>query len=174
MANLPAADLSTVPATGPNGPEFRRAMRQLAGAVSVVTMGSGMKRNGLTATSVTSLTAEPPCLLVCINRSSSAALSLREAGAFAVNVLSADQQHIADRFAGRSGAFGAAKYADADWTELSTGTPILRGALASIDCRVDNVMEWHTHVIVIGRVEALADRDDAGSLIYFRGGYAAL
>ncbi|MBG1233856.1 flavin reductase family protein [Aestuariivirga litoralis] len=165
---------SPPPVSEATGAEFREAMRQLAGGVSVVTTGRGRLRTGLTATSVTSLSAEPPSLLVCINKSSSALLTLRETKTFAVNILSAGQQDIADRFAGRSGVFGAARYAGADWDSLATGTPVLEGALANLDCRVENISEWNSHAIVIGRVVAIKTPGGNSPLVYWRGNYAGI
>src|SRR3954454_6489279 len=72
-----------------SSPDFRSAMRELAGGISVVTAGSPTERTGLTASSVTALSAEPPALLVCVNRSSSTFPVIERRGAFAVNVLSA-------------------------------------------------------------------------------------
>ena len=156
------------------GLEFREAMRQLAGGVSVVTTGKGRLRTGLTATSVTSLSAEPPSLLVCINKTSSALLTIRESQSFAVNILTRDHQDIADRFAGRAGTFGAARYEGADWEQLATGTPVLGGALANLDCRLENISEWHSHAIVIGRVVSIRTSAASSPLVYWRGAYAGL
>jgi flavin reductase (DIM6/NTAB) family NADH-FMN oxidoreductase RutF len=167
-----AATLSPLPEA--TGVEFREAMRQLAGGVSVVTTGRGRLRTGLTATSVTSLSAEPPSLLVCINKASSALLTLRQTNSFAVNILAQDQQEIADRFAGRSGVFGAARYHGAEWSHLATGTPVLDGALANLDCQIENISEWHSHAIVIGRVVAIRTAAGESPLVYWRGGYTGL
>jgi hypothetical protein len=81
---------------------FREAMRHLAGGVCIVTVGAGGDRAGVTATSVSSLCAEPPTLLVCVNRASPCYAALTRFGAFAVNVLSADQREFAERFASGS------------------------------------------------------------------------
>lgn len=81
---------------------FRAAMRHLAGGVSVITTGSGAERNGLTATSVSSLSAEPPTLIVCINRQASAWPLIARHRAFGVNVLGSDQIEIGERFSGRT------------------------------------------------------------------------
>lgn len=170
--SAPAAVLAASPEA--TSAEFREAMRQLAGGVSVVTTGRGRQRTGLTATSVTSLSTEPPSLLVCINKTSSALLTLRETKCFAVNILARDQQEIADRFAGRAGIFGAARYHGAEWSHLSTGTPVLDGALANLDCRVENISEWHSHAIVIGRVATIRTMGNESPLVYWCGSYAGL
>src|ERR1700737_1538566 len=97
---------------------FREAMGQLASGVCVVTFGSGGERTGLTATSVASLSADPPSLLVCVNRAASRHRSVQSHGEFVVNVLAADQREIADRFGGAAGLEGAARFLDGRWLEL--------------------------------------------------------
>ncbi|MDR3466293.1 MAG: flavin reductase family protein [Xanthobacteraceae bacterium] len=153
---------------------FRSAMRQLAGGVSVVTVGRGAEISGMTVTSVTSLSAEPPSLLVCVNRGASSWPLLEKHRAFAVNILNADQQDIADRFAGRHGVSGAARFDGARWTTLVTGTPVLADCLASLDCRVEEVIERHSHAIVIGRVAAVRAGERTAALAYWHGDYVAL
>jgi len=153
---------------------FRAAMRQLAGGVSIVTVGQGSEISGMTATSVTSLSAEPPRLLVCINRAASSWPLLERHRSFAVNILDADQQDIADRFAGRHGVGGAARFEGAPWITLRTGAPVLPTALAALDCRVEEVIERHSHAIVIGDVAAVRVHDRGAALAYWRGDYVAL
>ncbi len=150
---------------------FRQAMRRLAGGVGLITVGTGDDRTGLTATSVTSLSADPPRLLVCINRSASAWPILKEYGAFGVNLLDANQQDLADRFAGKSGEKGAARFAGARWKSLVTGAPLLNGALAAIDCTIEEIIERHSHAIVIGRIEAVELGDWSDPLLYWSGVY---
>jgi flavin reductase (DIM6/NTAB) family NADH-FMN oxidoreductase RutF len=175
-----AAMLKTVPtsepAPAPTEPrdEFRAAMRELAGAVSVISAGQGERRAGFVATSVSSLSAEPPTLIVCVNRASSSWPILREATSFGVNVLSASHRELAHRFAGRTGAEGAARYEGARWTALRTGAPLLTDALASFDCAVEEIIERHTHAIIIGRVEAVRRNGGGGALVYWRGDYDQL
>jgi flavin reductase (DIM6/NTAB) family NADH-FMN oxidoreductase RutF len=153
---------------------FRSGMRELAGAVRVITIGEGEDRTGLTATSVTSLSVEPPSLLVCVNRSASAWPALRRHGAFAVNLLRAHHAMIADRFAGRHGLKGPARYDGASWLRLATGAPILEDALAAFDCEVEETIERHSHAIVIGRVVAVRLAKQADPLIYRRGAFEGL
>lgn len=153
--------------------ELKAAMRQLAGGVSVVTAGRGELRSGATVTSATALSMEPPTIIVNINRSSSVWPIISRHNHFCVNVLSVDQQHIADRFAGKDGLKGAARYDGAEWFELESGALALAGALASVDCAVEDVIERHTHAIIIGR--ALKIVSSAGEpLVYHNGGYRPL
>ena len=81
---------------------------------------------------------------------------------------------LADRFAGRSGVKGAARFAGSDWMTLVTGAPLLRDALACIDCEVEEVLERHTHAIVIGRVAAVRRGDGAPALVHWRGQFQRL
>ena len=150
---------------------FRQAMRRLAGGVGLITVGSGDDRAGLTATSVTSLSAEPPRLLVCINRNSSAWPLLAEYRSFGVKLLDAGQQDLADRFAGRGGEKGPARFSGARWKSLVTGTPLLEDALASFDCTVEEIIERHSHAIVIGRIEAVDLGHWSDPLLYWSGVY---
>lgn len=150
---------------------FRSAMRHLAGGVSIVTSGRGDERSGLTATSVSSLSMEPPSLIVCVNRSSSMISVLRDRRSFGVNILAAHHREVADRFAGRHGVSGADRFAGSDWIELVTGAPLLADALAAVDCTVDSIVDWNTHALVIGRVEAVRLHGGPQALAYWRGGY---
>lgn len=150
---------------------FRNAMRYLAGAVSVVTTGQGEQRTGFTATSVSSFSVSPPTLLVCLNRDSSSWPILHAHRSFCVNLLAHDQLHVADRFAGRGGAKGVARYEGAQWQQLATGALALSNALASIDCELEEAIDRHSHTILIGRVKAITLRDGADPLLYWHGAY---
>ncbi len=154
--------------------EFRLAMRELAGGVAVITVGEGKDRTGLTATSVSSFSAEPPRLLLCINQSSSSWPALKQYGRFGVNLLAQEQDAVADRFAGRGGIKGEARYEGAGWQTLATGAQLLDGALAAIDCEVEEAIIRHSHAIVIGAVKAIRLRSEASPLLYWRGGYQRL
>jgi flavin reductase (DIM6/NTAB) family NADH-FMN oxidoreductase RutF len=166
------------PALAPELPDaalaFRAAMRKLAGAVSVLTVGVGDGRTGLTATSVTSLSVEPPTLLITINRSGSSIGPVLQERAFAINVLRPHHQAIADQFAGKGGLKGAERYQGGDWTRLETGAPVLADALAAFDCVLEDAIERHSHVIVIGRVVASRITESAQPLLYWAGGYRSL
>jgi len=150
---------------------FRTAMRQLVGGVCVVTVGAGRTRGGFTATSVTSLSADPPMVLVCVNRGSSSYPVLLRERAFGINVLRADHQELADRFAGAGGLANEDRYAGARWQTLSTGVSVLADALAVIDCEVEDVIERASHGVVFGRVRSLASDTSGAALAYWRGGY---
>ena len=154
-------------------PTLKDAMRQLAGGVCVIAAGVGDERTGLTATSAVSLSVTPPTMIVCVIRDASALPVIRLHGHFCINVLGAQHRHVADRFAGRGGVKGVERYAEANWSALATGALALEGVLAAIDCQVQEFIERHSHVIVIGAVKALQVRPDR-PLLYGQGEYSAL
>ena len=161
--------------TVPAAARFRGAMRHLAGGVSVITVGRSEDITGMTVTSVSSLSVEPPTLIVSVNLNSSSWPLLRRYGAFGVNILNAVQLSLAERFSGKDGVKGADRFAGASWTTRgATGVPLLVDALAAFECEVENIIERHSHAIVIGRVLDLRASEAAGALVYWRGGYVAV
>jgi flavin reductase (DIM6/NTAB) family NADH-FMN oxidoreductase RutF len=154
--------------------DFRGAMRHLAGGVSVITVGRGNDITGMTVTSVSSLSVDPPTLIVSINRESSSWPLLKRYGFFGVNILTADQLDIAERFTGKGGLKGAARFAGAQWMSRASGVPLLDGALAAIDCEVEHIVERHSHAIVIGRVLDIQASTRTAALAYWQGQYVAI
>ncbi|MGY4425467.1 flavin reductase family protein [Bradyrhizobium quebecense] len=154
--------------------EFRGAMRHLTGGVSVITAGRGKEISGMTVTSVSSLSVEPPSLIVSINRAASSWPLIARHGVFGVNILTADQLDIAERFTGKGGLKGADRFTGAEWTTRATGAPLLVGALAAIDCEVEEVIERHSHAIVIGRVLDVIASERTAALAYWHGEYVAI
>ena len=154
--------------------DFRSAMRQLTGGVSVITAGRGREISGMTVTSVSSLSVDPPALTASINREASSWPLVQRYGFFGVNILTADQADIAERFAGKGGLKGADRFIGGQWTTGPSGVPLLESALAAIDCEVENVVERHSHAIVIGRVLDVAVSGRNAALAYWRGEYVAI
>jgi len=154
--------------------EFRGAMRHLTGGVSVITVGQGKDITGMTVTSVSSLSVDPPTLIVSINRESSSWPVLKRHGFFGVNILAANQLDVAERFTGKGGLKGADRFAGAQWTTRISGVPLLAGALAAIDCQVEDIVERHSHAIVIGRVLDIQTSGHTAALAYWQGRYVAV
>jgi len=154
--------------------DFRDAMRQLTGGVSVITSGRGRDISGMTVTSVSSLSVDPPALIVSINREASSWPRVKRYGFFGVNILTSDQIDIAERFTGKGGLKGADRFAGAHWTTRASGVPLLVGALAAIDCEVEDIVERHSHAIVIGRVLDVAVSARTAALAYWQGRYVAI
>ena len=154
--------------------DFRGAMRHLVGAVSVITAGRGNDITGMTVTSVSSLSIDPPTLIVSINRESSTWPVLKRYGVFGVNVLTSDQIDIAERFSGQNGLKGRERFVGGEWVARGPSAPLLVGASAAIDCEVEDVIERHSHAIVIGRVRDLTLSKQESSLAYWHGRYVAI
>ena len=151
---------------------FTDAMRQFPAAVNLVTTGSGAARAGLTATSVMSLTADPPQVGVAINKAAASHQSIHENAAFCINTLAAHHADLAGRFAGA--VKGAERFATGTWTTLVTGSPALEDALLCLDCRIVQEVDIGTHTLFVGRVEAIAKQPAFRALLYVDGDWAGL
>ena len=148
--------------------DFRLAMREFASGVAIVTCANGKERAGCTATALASLSLSPPSLVICLERSSSTLAILTQAGAFAVNILAAQHGALASRFAGGNGVEGEARFEEGDWSALETGAPALVDALASLDCRVEEIVARHTHAVVIGDVQTVRVGSKRSGLLHWR------
>jgi flavin reductase (DIM6/NTAB) family NADH-FMN oxidoreductase RutF len=91
-----------------------------------------------------------------------------------VNILTSDQLDIAERFTGKDGLKGAERFAGAEWFTRVSGVPLLSGALAAIDCEVEDIVERHSHAIVIGRVLDMQLSPRTAALAYWQGQYVAI
>ena len=164
---------TAVPDRPADADNLKAALRTLGGGVSIITAGEGEARTGATVTSATALSVEPARMLVSLNRSSSTWPVVSRFGHFAINIAGADHEALANQFAGRGGLRGPDRYRGADWTTAVSGAPLLVNAAAAIDCIVEEAIERHSHVLVIGKV--LAIRLGSGhSLLYQDGRYHAV
>jgi flavin reductase (DIM6/NTAB) family NADH-FMN oxidoreductase RutF len=161
---------TNIPGTHADVATVKRALRSLGGGVSVITAGRGEDRTGATVTSATGLSMDPPTMIVNINKSSSTWPAIERHGHYCVNILAVGQQEIANRFAGIGGVKGTARYEGAEWTTLVSGAPVLANALAAIDCEVEEIIERHSHAIILGRAVAVLS-GEGESLVYHNGGY---
>jgi flavin reductase (DIM6/NTAB) family NADH-FMN oxidoreductase RutF len=131
---------------------FRAAMARFPGAVTIVTALHGAERRGITATAVCSVSADPPSLLVCLNRQTGTCAAVHESGLFNVSLLPDEASPIALRFAGVGGVTGEEKFAAGDWTIDVRGLPVLAEASLSFSCEVAEVTEAGSHSIFIGQI----------------------
>ena len=154
--------------------DFIAGMRRLAAGVTIVTTRLDEIRAGLTATSVCSLTAEPPRLLVCVHRDADAHNIVLQSRLFAVNVLTPAQREIADHFGGRDESHGPGRFALGNWVPGATGAPLLAGAAASFECALVEAVAASTHSVFIGEVEAARFDEHAPALAYHDRTYHAL
>lgn len=164
-------DLTAPGSAAVDGQTFKQALRRLPGGVAVITVGEGDLRTGLTVTSAASFSANPPSVLICVNRDASAAPVIVRERRFGLSVPSAGQAAVAERFSGKGGAKGASRYEGANWRTLATGVLLLEGASAALDCVVDDIVERHSHLIIIGRVVGALTASGRGALIYCDGEY---
>jgi flavin reductase (DIM6/NTAB) family NADH-FMN oxidoreductase RutF len=141
-------------------------MSRVAGAVHVVTTQGEAGRAGFTATAVTTVTDDPPSLLVCVNTASRSAQALLTNGVFCVNALSAVDRALADVFAGRTGLQGPDRFSMGQWDVLSTGSPALLTSLVSFDCRVSDARVVATHHVIIGQIVKIRLGEPKAALVY--------
>jgi flavin reductase len=134
--------------------DFRSAMSQAVTGVNIVTTDGPEGRFGLTVSAVSSVSAEPPMLLVCVNQKSVACSAIEANGLFAINVLATDQQSAAETFSGSDAHGDAYTFNDEEWTSVITKSPVLKCAVATFDCKIEAVIPAATHTIFIGRVQA--------------------
>jgi len=152
--------------------QFKTGMRALAGAVNIITSAQAGHRYGMTATAVCSATADPPTVLVCINKLSVTHSAVNESGVFCVNVLRGEDSGLSTSFSGAQS--GEGRFKSRDWTRLSTGSPVLIDSLVSFDCRVVKKLAHGTHTIFLGHVERVLLGKRGKPLLYSEGQYAEL
>jgi flavin reductase (DIM6/NTAB) family NADH-FMN oxidoreductase RutF len=145
--------------------DFVSAMGQHVSSVCVITSAQNGKRVGLTATAMSSVCAEPPRLLVCVNKSGASHEMIAAAGTFCVNVLAEAQDKVAKAFAGMMGK-DFDRFSVGEWDELVTGAPALVNATAVFDCEVKQVIDQFSHSIFIGQVLAARHMKNQDTLLY--------
>lgn len=145
---------------------FKTAMRAFASSVLVVTTAWEGRRFGLTATSVCSLSMDPPSLIACVNKNAEAHDRIARSKSFCVNLLTEEQVDIARRFSGFDGHKGADRFDGTDWDMAEDGPPVLRGALAAFECRLVDRSECKSHSLFIGLVTRTHLGDARPPLIY--------
>lgn len=147
--------------------EFKVAMRNLAAGVTLITsVSNDLRRGGMTATAVSSLSASPPTLLVCVNRSASSHELIESSRKFCVNVLAKPQVELATAFGGALD--WESRFAFGRWGTLQTGAPVLQDALAAFDCELADTFTSGSHSIFVGRVVGVRHQEVEAPLMYFR------
>lgn len=149
--------------------QFKQVMRRFAASVNVITSADGAVRNGMTATAVCSVTAEPPSALIVVNKSNRSHPIIDRTRAFAVNVLSSGQKQVATNFASKL----ADPFAEVAHTMGKTGCPLIEGAEAHMECVVIEQVDVGTHTIFIGRIVSTWAADGE-PLLYHEGRYCGL
>ncbi|WP_336490810.1 flavin reductase family protein [Methylobacterium nigriterrae] len=149
--------------------EFKPVMRRFAACVNVITSVDGETKNGMTATAVCSVSADPPSVLIIVNKSSRSHALISRSQAFGVNVLSSEQEDIASHFASKS----ADPFAEIDHWIGRTGCPIICDADAYLECSVVKETDFGTHTIFIGQIVS-CDVSSKPPLLYHEGRFCGL
>ena len=150
--------------------EFRSVLGRFPSGVTVVTTLSGDGSDqGMTVSAFSSVSLEPPLILICIEKTASAYTALTTAASFVVNILSADQEQIARRFS----IVDIDRFEGVGFSRSAEGIAVLEDALGVIGCRRAATHDAGDHTIIVGEVEA-TQINDGGPLLYYRGGYAQL
>jgi flavin reductase len=150
---------------------FRHAMRRLATTIALVTAGEGDGWTGMAATAVMSVCAEPPTLLVAVNRTASIHPVMSEASHFCVNLLADRHKDLVAIFSGQKK--GLARFETGGWKAGPHGIACLSDALACLTCRTTQRIDVATHTLFLGEVEHVVNHDEISPLVWVDGGFAA-
>lgn len=147
--------------------QFRNCLGHFATGVTAVAAVVDGDPVGMAIGSFTSVSLDPPLVAFLPTKTSASWLAMRESGSFCVNILAADQMDTCAVMASRADD----KFADVAWRPGPTGSPIIEGSLAYIDCNIENVYDGGDHDIVVGRVVALDVSEAKDPMVFFTGGY---
>lgn len=145
---------------------FRSAMSSFAGAVNIVTTDGAHGRAGFTATAVCAVTDSPPTLLVCVNRSSSAAPAFLGNTALCVNTVGPTHHRLATDFGGKTAM--EERFAGGEWFAGQTGSPVLAGAVASFDCQIKKRLVIGTHEVLFCEIVNIVEQSGTQASVWFR------
>lgn len=148
--------------------EFKRALGRWATGVTIVTGRSGDRVHGMTVSAFTEVSLDPPLVLVCADLSSNTLPIIEEGGVFAVNVLARDQEALSNRFASKKDEWK--RFDGLECDAGPTGAPLLRDAVANLDCRVVASHRHGDHVIFVGEVHEVRT-SERPPLLHWNGGY---
>jgi 3-hydroxy-9,10-secoandrosta-1,3,5(10)-triene-9,17-dione monooxygenase reductase component len=151
---------------------FRGVMGHFVTGITVVTALDGERPFGITVNALSSVSLDPPLVMVALDRRRFLTPIVRAAGRYAVNILSEDQQALSDCFAGAPVEPGRLDFCGASWHAGATGLPLLDGAIATLECTVVETFSAGDHDLFIGEVDVLGSSDaDTMPLLYFRRRY---
>ncbi len=150
--------------------DFKSALSSWISGVSVVTTNSGGRLYGLTVSSFSSLSLEPPLILVCLHNGNRLPAMIAQAEEFAVSILSRDQEAASNYFA-RSGREATEDFTEIEGEWTPSGQPVIPGALATIVCELQDQLPQGDHMIVVGRVIHATTSEDGEPLLYYKRKY---
>jgi flavin reductase (DIM6/NTAB) family NADH-FMN oxidoreductase RutF len=150
---------------------FWQAIGQRAIGSTIVTARSASGPAGLLGLSATHVCADPPTMLVTVDKRTSALQTILDAKHFAINYLPQGASELADIFGGKGALKGAERFGTANWQTLATGAPVLADAVGVIDCELQEAIERHGVLLLLGTVVATSANPERKPLVHFRGGY---
>ncbi len=150
--------------------DFRRALGCFATGVTIITLDDNGEVHGMTANAFTSVSLDPPLVLVCVDHKARTHAHLHARKRFGVNVLAEGQRAVSDYYARAERSHAEAEEAGASFDRTPHGTPVLHDALAYLECRLETVYEAGDHSIFIAEVEDVVVCD-GDPLLFFRGKY---
>lgn len=151
---------------------FVEQMRRVPGAVAIIAVSVGDNRTGLAATAWTSLTADPPTILACVNREASASALILDARKFSLNLLPSDETETCAIFSAQRHLSGSERFVHEGWSDGPLGQPLLATAIVSFECELIASHDHGTHSILVGRVGAMQGKNKKKALLYLDGQYA--
>lgn len=155
-----------------NVEDFKKALQHWASGVTIVTTQSANDGpKGMTVTAFSSVSVDPPQILVCLNAAADTGEGINESGSFAVNILTSEQQDVSNQFAG--GGSQEERFASVQWRSGISGAPLLDASLVSIDCKFEQKFQSGTHLIIIGEVQDVICREGE-PLLYYKSAYRDL
>lgn len=151
---------------------YKEGMRLLAGAVSIIASNGDFGKGGITATSVCSITAEPPTLMVSVYRYASFNEIIKKNNSFSVNILKSGMNDVANVFAGVGGVPMNERLNNEDWITENTGSIRHKDSLASFECVISDIVEMSSHSVIFGNVIGVYSCEEIENpLIYFNQSY---
>ena len=153
------------------GEEYKRLLANWPSGVTIVTSRDGGRIQGMTASAFTEVSLDPPLVLVCADKSTITNELIAASGVFSVSILAEDQHALSDRFASKRDEHR--RFENLDCESGSTGCARIPGAVAWLDCKVQQAFEAGDHYVYIGEIQS-ADVTDRAPLLYFRQGYREL
>jgi 3-hydroxy-9,10-secoandrosta-1,3,5(10)-triene-9,17-dione monooxygenase reductase component len=151
---------------------FRKVMGHFVTGITVVTTLQDGRPRGITVNALTSVSLDPPLVVVALDRRRFITPSVHETGRYAVNVLSEDQQALSDCFAGAAVEPSRDEFCGASWSPGPTGLPLLHGAIATLECTVTETFQAGDHELFVARVDSLGNAEPHPMpLLYYRRQY---
>jgi flavin reductase (DIM6/NTAB) family NADH-FMN oxidoreductase RutF len=154
--------------------EFRNALGRFPTGVTVITSGAPGMEYGMTCQSLTSLSLEPPLILVCIGNDAGILPLMKETGTFSVNVLSRAQEEMSGFFSSSKRPVPPHQFDDVPYSIGETGAARITGATTVFDCRLRDVLDGGDHRVVVGEVKAFAQTSEDPPVLFFEGAYRTL